>query len=211
MFVSVWVSSLRKMTNEKGKKTKRLNAKLQVGEVFPLERLAILDGSEVRLRKGEGLLHLHLARYTGCPVCNFHFKQFAEGYGQVKSKGIKSVFVLHSSKEDILEHQLTMSWTTSLNFISDEKKEIYGAVGLEPLSLWETIKSIPALIKAIRQVGYNKKYQKNREPQYQRPADILIDLKNGKIVDFKIASSQGDRWDFQQVIIKAGLVVSDAE
>ena len=188
-------------------KAKKLDAKLQIGDIFPLEQLVTLDGSEIRLRKGDGLLHLHLARYTGCPVCNFHFKQFADGYEQVKSKGIKSAFVLHSSKEDIIEHQLSMSWTTSLTFISDNKEEIYGLVGLKPLSFWETLKSLPALIKAIRKVGFNKKYQKDlKDADYQRPADILIDLKSGKIVDFKIAESQGDRWGYSDVIIKAGLV-----
>lgn len=49
--------------------------RLSIGDVFPIALLKTIDGVEVPLIGGKGLIYLQLRRFSGCPLCKLNGRQ----------------------------------------------------------------------------------------------------------------------------------------
>lgn len=96
-------------------------------------------------------------------------------------------------------------WSKKLDFIADQPRKLYKAVGAEAnLSFFETynLKSIKAVFKIRKEMKAFKKLGKE-DGINQRPIDILIDSKDGKVVAVKYGKNISDRWSVDEVVALA--------
>ena len=59
---------------------------IQAGDIIPFDSVTTVNGQEIPLKKvsSHPYIHLQLRRYTGCPVCNFHLKQYSNSIEKIK-------------------------------------------------------------------------------------------------------------------------------
>jgi peroxiredoxin len=180
----------------------QMTTQIQVGDKIPFDEITTIGDKTVKLSGGIGYIHLHFARYTGCPICNFHFKKYQARLEDIKSSGVQPFFILHSPKQQILENQMESSWARKLDFVSDVSKDLYFKVGCEAdlsfrqMFFWQVIKD--ALL--MRQFMKRFMSQGKETGIKQRPMDILIDAKTGIVVASKYGKTISDRWSVDDLL-----------
>jgi hypothetical protein len=172
---------------------------IQVGEVVPMDSVTTINGTELKLKNSEGLVYLRLARFSGCPVCNFQIKQFAGKMDTLKAKGILAAFVLHSEAEVIQENQGTAPWSKDLNWVADPKRSIYQAVGAEK-SAWAlfSFSGLSLALKYAKDFAFPRKGDESGPNQ--RPMDLLINSADGKVMAMHYGKRFADTWSIDQVL-----------
>ncbi|KAJ3301649.1 hypothetical protein HDV03_000528 [Kappamyces sp. JEL0829] len=177
---------------------------IAAGEIFPIAELVTTSDKKIAVRGDTGFLHLHLARYSGCPICNYHFKKYSARLQEVKEQHIETVFVLHSTKDTIIENQGSMLWTTKLNFVADPNRHVYKAAGrTSALSFFRMFdrktraigKSMLPYIKSVEMFGFFN------GGLSQRPIDLLIDRRSGLVLATHVGEHLSDRWDVDMLLM----------
>lgn len=175
-------------------------SKIEVGDVFPFESLESVSGSTVSLRGGSGIFHLYLGRFSGCSACNFNLKQLANKYDEFKKAAIKNVVVIHSPKDTIMENQGSkFGWTNKIEFVADPQRETYRKVGADMdvtmMLTWYVFTAV-----TLAKTEFQVKDRGIGEGVSQRPLDLLLDAKSGKVLEKFYGSRPSDAWSPAQVI-----------
>ncbi|KAJ3015835.1 UNVERIFIED_CONTAM: hypothetical protein HDU68_012547 [Siphonaria sp. JEL0065] len=168
-----------------------------VGKNVPTASVTSVQGDEIAIRSGSGIIHLQLRRFSGCPICNTHIRSYARYVQTLVELGVTPVVVFHSEADVIRENQAEAEWTKGMLFVADPERVIYKAFGAD-FSVW-SIFSIRAITTAMTNIG--KFSFKNRgigAGVTQRPMDILI--KDGIVLDFKYGVDAFDQWSGEEVV-----------
>ena len=171
-----------------------LAKQIEQGDNLPIDSFTTIQEKEIAVKSDTGLLYLHLARYSGCPVCNLHFRTVARRMPEMKERNIEVVFVMHSSQQVMLENQGSLEWAKELNFVADPEMKIYKQLGA--MQSWLKVSQPTGLATAA--AGFVDFHFKNHGAENGRnwvPLDILIDRATGKVVKVHQADAGiQDRW-----------------
>lgn len=177
--------------------------KLLVNDTFPINRLETIRGETINLWGGQGIVHLVLARHTGCIFCNFEMNKYSGKLERVKAAGIAPVFVIQSSAQVVVANQGEAPFSKMLTLVADPKRDIYVAAGVEVSSfimlksLWRAFKSdytsfFCQIKDFVKEVGVAE--------HKQVPANFLIDSSDGKIIAVHYGKSLYDQWGPDEVV-----------
>lgn len=187
--------------------------KLKVGDRVPFDCVetvldeTILLANPVATPPAATLLHVQLRRFSGCPVCNFHLRQFAARAAELRSKcHLQSVVVFHSTKEVIVENQGSAEWAAMLDFVADPTRALYKLCGAEK-SGWKYLfrlrwKTLVLGMRGMRGLLATRHWGAEAGIT-QQPMDMLVDVKSGCILDLKYGTDPADSWSVQEVLDKA--------
>jgi peroxiredoxin len=179
---------------------------LSIGDRAPFNSLQTVDGEQVPLVNGSGLVHLQLRRFSGCPLCHIHLRNYAREMDVVLEHGVTPVVVFHSSPDVIVENTRHVDWAAQFKFVADPDRELYKKAGAE-LSGWRylfrmRIKTFALALSGMP--GLMKRKRWGAEAGLtQRPMDILIDSKDGRILDLKYGIDSNDQWPVSDVVAGA--------
>jgi hypothetical protein len=165
--------------------------------------LTTIDASEIALPDADGLVHLQLRRFAGCPVCNLHLRSFTSRIAEIERTGIREVVVFHSSDAELHKYQGDMPF----DVVGDPNRLLYKEFGVEtsPRAVLN-----PRAWKALPRGWWN---MIRRAIRYRRaplpikptggslglPADFLI-APDGRLVAVKYGSHAYDQWSVDEVL-----------
>ncbi|KAJ3211025.1 hypothetical protein HDU67_004827, partial [Dinochytrium kinnereticum] len=175
--------------------------KYAVGDKIPFTELTSVNGDIIKFTGSTGLIHLQLRRFSGCPVCSFHLRSMSRILPTLETNQTQEIIVFHSSREIILENQVSVDWTRGFTFVADPKRDLYKALGAEfsgGLYLfrlrWSTLW---VAMKGIREFLGRKRWGAE-EGVTQRPMDLLVDASTGLILDLKYGVDPNDQWSAEE-------------
>lgn len=182
----------------------RVAGRLTVGDTVGRRTLQTLHGP-LRLPNAEGLTHLQLRRWAGCPVCNLHLRGFVLRSDEIAAAGIHELIVFHSSASELERHQPELPFP----IVPDPDRELYRAFGVERsmsalLSprLWRHVPRV--VLGAIRRLR-----QEHQAPrvfphggQLGLPADVLLDA-DGRVIAVKYGELAYDQWTVDELLAHA--------
>jgi AhpC/TSA antioxidant enzyme len=175
--------------------------RLAVGDKVGRRSLQTLAGPRP-FPDADGLTHLQLRRFAGCPVCNLHLRAFVLRSDEIAAAGIHEVIVFHSSAADLQRYQPDLPFP----IVPDPDRELYRAFGAERsrsavLSprLWRHVPRI--LLGVIRRV-----WQEHQAPrlfphggQLGLPADVLLDA-DGRVSAIGDGEHAYDQWTVDELL-----------
>ncbi|KAI9026362.1 hypothetical protein DFJ74DRAFT_766702 [Hyaloraphidium curvatum] len=167
---------------------------INVGDVIPFEAVETVNGKTVSLRGGEGLVHFYLGRFSGCPACNFLYKQYYNQRADFEAAGVTNVFVIHSEAKTILANQGDkFGWAKEVNFVADPSRKLYRKLGAEmTLSALATTYMATVVRNAFGQ--FRVEDEGVGEGRTQRPLELLIDAATGKVLAKYYGAKLNDAW-----------------
>lgn len=189
----------------------RPGGRLAAGDIVESRTLQTLDGL-LLLPHPEGLTHVQLRRWAGCPVCNLHLRAFVRASDDIAAAGIHELIVFHSSESELERYQPELPFP----IVPDPDRRLYRAFGVERSTsallsprLWRHVPRIAA--------GYIRRLW--REHQLPRlfphggqlglPADVLLDA-NGRVIAVKYGEMAYDQWSVDELLAQASAAgVSD--
>jgi len=172
---------------------------------IPFDKLTTIDGDKIQLTNSSGLVHLQLRRFSGCPICNTHLRNFSHSVPELQKLGVTEVVVFHSKDEIIKDTIRNVDWASQFKFVADPERELYIKMGAD-FSGWKYLfhmkmstllvglKGTPRLLKLKRwgmEAGIT-----------QRPMDVLIDTSSGRILDLHYGIDSNDQWSHEEVLSK---------
>eukprot|EP00835_Amoeboradix_gromovi_P000990 NODE_38_length_30618_cov_0.377142.p13 type:complete len:216 gc:universal NODE_38_length_30618_cov_0.377142:19268-18621(-) len=182
---------------------------LQEGDIVPIDSITTISDAKIDLKGSNGLIHLSLRRFSGCPICNLKMVAISTHLKDLKDALIREVIVLHSEKKVIQENQGKATWSAGLEFVADPSKQIYKAFGCKNGSMikmmkFSVIKAIIAGKKITKQFSNPKKEEGGSK---LLPMDAIIDCSNGKIVKIYYGKNAGDQWTVDEILKNAKTVI----
>lgn len=164
-----------------------------VGECLPPFELSTLAHGTVQV-PGLGFTHLQFRRFAGCPVCNLHLRQFAEGHERLSAAGVRTIAFFHSSAELMRPYQGALPFPT----VPDAERRWYRHFGVErsmlavahPQVVWSALRGL---------VGAPSNPFAGGGDQTGLPADFLIDS-DGLIVGTHYGQHADDQWSLEEVL-----------
>ncbi|KAJ3097313.1 hypothetical protein HDU97_004962 [Phlyctochytrium planicorne] len=179
---------------------------IAIGDVFPFETLTSIHDQPIAFRgKEKGLIHLQLRRFAGCPICNTHLRSISKGFDRLTAAGVTEVIAFHSEKEVIQEIHETVEWTRGFTFVADPERGIYKKLGADMTTLLEYLWSFKLSTVAAAFGGIATTFRSRWGAEAgvtQRPMDVLVDARDGRVVDFKYGEGPDDQWSLAEVLEK---------
>lgn len=153
----------------------------------------------------EGLTHLQLRRWAGCPVCNLHLRAFVQRSDEITAAGVREIIVFHSSASELKQYQPELPFP----IVPDPDRKLYREFGAERSlgavlnpRFWRHVPRV--LFGAIRRVW--KDHQAPRlfphGGQLGLPADILLDA-DGRVIAIRYGKHAYDQWSVDELLAHA--------
>lgn len=157
---------------------------ISIGDKLPFTYLTTITNERVNLIKTPGLVHIQFRRFSGCPICNLHLRQFSRKLDDLTQLGVEELVIFHSTATVIQENQV-QDWTKQFKFIADPTRSLYISVGAD-LSGWNYItsydcKAVKALIQSLPNL-IGKTKLGTEGVVTQRPMDLLVDRMTGVVL-----------------------------
>ncbi|KAI8898251.1 hypothetical protein BC833DRAFT_620508 [Globomyces pollinis-pini] len=173
---------------------------IRVGDVVPFESITTIQNEVIELNQSaNGLIHLHFARHSGCPICNYHLKKYSSKINIVKTSGVLPVFVFHSKPDTVRKNQGEVPWAKDLHLVGDGTKAFYKKLGIDSSKV--SFLNFRSMFIQLKYMNIFKFQDQGDElGTDQRPMDLLIDSKTGIILEMKYGVHPSDRWDVQTVL-----------
>jgi peroxiredoxin len=179
---------------------------IQVGAVVPPRTLTAVDGTEVRLPAADGLTHLQLRRFAGCPVCNLHLQAIAGGHEEIENAGVTELVVFHSRDEDLEPHVLDLPFAV----VGDPHKHLYVELGAESsVRAMADPRAWPAIARGlVRSIGLILRGHGKAPalfPEGRRwglPVDLLL-APSGEVLAAKHGAHADDQWSVDDLLAHA--------
>ena len=172
---------------------------LGVGDRVADRELTAIDGSIVRVPDPEGVVHLQLRRFAGCPICHVHMHEIGRRHQEIRDAGIHEVVVFHSEAELLREHQGDLPF----DVIPDPDKLLYREFGVE--SSIRSVLSLKAGLASLRGVRGGASIKAGltaKEDHFSQPADFLIGS-DGVVLAAKYGKHASDQWSVDELLALA--------
>lgn len=168
----------------------------KVGEQIAPFRLTTLAHGDLALPT-LGLVHLQFRRFAGCPVCNLHLRQFAQGQQRLQQAGVLTVAFFHSPADLMRPYQGALPFPC----VPDQERQFYRSFGVERSALAIVHpRVIGAGLRGLVSVRSNP-FAGGSE-QGGLPADFLLDS-TGTIRALHYGKHADDQWSLEQVLTLA--------
>jgi hypothetical protein len=178
--------------------------RLTVGDKIGRRTLPTLAGP-LPLPHPDGLTHLQLRRFAGCPVCNLHLRAVVLRSDEIAAAGIHEVIVFHSSAAELQRYQPDLPFP----IVPDPDRELYRAFGAErsvgavlSRRLWRHVPRV--LLGVIRRL-----WRQHQVPhlfphggQLGLPADVLLDA-DGRVRAVGYGEHAYDQWTVDELLAYA--------
>lgn len=172
--------------------------------VGPLS-LVTIAGDRLRLPNGEDLIHVHLLRFAGCPVCTLHVHAFAGRHAEIERAGVRTLLVYPSTRQELARYQPELPF----DVVADPERSLFRRMGAESSAralldprAWGP--SATAIVHAIATATHRRLTAPLRPNggSLGLPADLLI-APGGEVVASKYGEHAADHWTVDDVIIEA--------
>lgn len=169
----------------------------QVGEQIGPMTLPTLAHGELAL-PAAGLVHLQFRRFAGCPVCNLHLRQFAQGQARLAQANILTVAFFHSPAGQMRPYQGDLPFPC----VPDPERHFYKAFGVERSAL--AIVHLRVIGSALRGlVAARSNPFAGGSEQGGLPADFMLDA-TGTIRGLHYGKHANDQWSLEEVLAFGG-------
>jgi peroxiredoxin len=179
---------------------------IEVGTTVPPRTLTAVDGTEVRLPAADGLTHLQLRRFAGCPVCNLHLQSVAARHDEIATAGITELVVFHSRDEDLRPQMRDLPFAV----VGDPQKHLYVELGaessvramLDPRA-WSAIAR--GLARSLGLILRRRGKAPALFPEGRRwglPVDLLL-AADGEVLAAKYGAHADDQWSVDELLAHA--------
>jgi peroxiredoxin len=177
--------------------------RIQVGAVIPPRTLTAVDGHEVRLPAADGITHLQLRRFAGCPVCNLHLQSVARRHDEIAHAGVTELVVFHSRDEELEPQVRDLPFAV----VGDPQKHLYVELGAESsLRAMLDPRAWPAIARGlVRSMGLIVRRQGKAPalfPEGRRwglPVDLLL-TPSGEVLAAKYGAHADDQWSVDELL-----------
>ena len=180
----------------------------------PAESSACTDSPPTHASAGPRFVHLCLARFSGCPICNVTFRNYSRNLTEVAAADCEMVIVCHSTADMILENQGEAEWAFAsdlMSWVADPSFELYKAVGSGRQPFWRFLIS-PTVMKRAMQglfAGVTPKKDFFRRVELvngvktQVPVDVMVDTRDGVVTAISYGPTAADHRDAAWAITEA--------
>ena len=152
--------------------------KLEKDLAAPYFKLIDIYDREIDLKAYENKrLFIGFFRHAGCPFCNLRVHALTKLNEELKKNGMEMIFFFESKKE-VLLRSIFHKEVSPIPLISDPKKEMYAAYGLEPSAAIATKSHLSSFVQtAFRaaKAGVPIHLMADGESINTIPAEFLID------------------------------------
>lgn len=163
---------------------------------------------------GPRFVHLCLARFSGCPICNLKFRNYSRALKDVEAANCEMVIVCHSTSEMILENQGDADWafgSEAMSWVADPNFETYKAVGSGRQPLWRFLMSWTVMSKSIQALwagmmpkkNFARRVELTTGVKAQVPVDMMVDTRTGTITAISYGPSAADHQDAAWAVAQA--------
>lgn len=181
-------------------------ARIEPGAIVSPRTLTAVDGTEVRLPAADGLTHLQLRRFAGCPVCNLHLQSVAHRHDEITAADITELVVFHSTDEELLPQVDDLPFAV----LGDPNKRLYVELGAESsVRAMLDPRSWPAIVRGLaRSIGLlvrGKGTAPSLFPKGGRwglPVDLLL-APSGEVLASKYGTHADDQWSVDELLALA--------
>jgi peroxiredoxin len=175
---------------------------LSRGDRVAPRTIVSIDGRPLPI-PGNGLVHLQLRRYAGCPACNLHLRSIAARHQELVDAGITEVVVFHSSAAAVRPFQGQLPFDA----IADPERVLYTEFGVGSITLrsvWRgmTPHSWRAAARALCSAPTLKGALGQGEKHLGRAAEMLIDS-GGRVLAVHYGRYVDDHWSVDDVLALA--------
>lgn len=156
------------------------------------------DDAEQRFPAAEGVTHLQVRRFAGCPICAEHLRPFAERADELAAAGVHEVIVFKSDAANVRRHESHLPFAT----LPDPDGHWYAEldVGSTPRSLLN-LRAVWAFVTGVvRQRSLQGSLSLG--DHLGLPADFLLDP-DGTVLDRYYGSGATDGWSVHDVLRRA--------
>jgi peroxiredoxin len=180
-------------------------ARWQIGQNVGRRLLEDASGAPVALPRPQGLTHLQLRRFAGCPVCHLHLASFARRHGELQAAGVHEVVVFHTAADELRRHGAHLPFT----LVPDPGRVLYAAFGvgrgaaalLHPRAWWAILRAVAAApIGVLR--GRPLPPWAPAGGRLGLPADFLL-APDGRLVACRYGRHADDQWSVDEVLALA--------
>lgn len=156
--------------------------------------LQAVDGTSVSLPDRNGLIHLQLRRFAGCPACNLHLRSIALRHGELVEANVREVVVYRSPAMALEASASALPFA----LVADPTGSVRDDFGADR-SLRAVLdpRAWPALVKGGA-LGLGGAPVTGEDPLAQ-PAEFLIDCE-GRVLDCKYGAHADDQWSVDEIL-----------
>jgi peroxiredoxin len=173
-----------------------------------LDRLALttIAGGRLSLPNGEDLIHVHLLRFAGCPVCTLHVHAFTGRHAEIELAGVRSLLVYPSTRQELARYQPELPF----DVVADPERSLFRRLGAE-----SSVRAVldprawgPSAVAIAQAVATAVRERRPIAPRTSKegslglPADLLI-APDGEVVGSKYGAHAADHWTVDEVIAAA--------
>jgi peroxiredoxin len=173
------------------------------GAALPARELTAVSGERIRIPDGEGMVHLQLRRFAGCPICHLHLRSIVRRHGDITAAGVREVVVFHSPAEELAPHAGGLPFP----LVADPDRRLYTELGVDSSSralldprAWLPILRAVVVGTAAMIVGRQRPPAAN--PHGGRlglPGDFLI-ARDGRVLACKYGEHADDQWSVDELL-----------
>lgn len=164
------------------------------GERVKVRTVDTTEGS-LRFPAAEGLTHLQVRRFAGCPICAEHLRPFTKRRAELDAAGITEFIVFKSTEAQVRTHEANLGLPT----VPDPEERWY--------SEFEVTSSVRSLLHPVALATFVRSVVRHRSLQGSLtigdhlglPGDFLLDP-DGTILDFFYGRNAADGWSVDTVL-----------
>lgn len=177
--------------------------RIQVGAVFAPRTLTAVDGTQQRVPAADGLTHLQLRRFAGCPVCNLHLQSIAGRHAAIEAAGVTEQVVFHSSDQELRPQVRDLPFAV----FGDPQKRLYVEVGAESsVRAMADPRAWPAIVRGLVRSTALILRRRGKAPKlfphgrrWGLPVDVLL-APSGEVLAVHHGAHADDQWSVDELL-----------
>ena len=187
-----------------------------MGSKLPFPSVTTVKGRVIPFTRTTGprFVHLCIARFSGCPMCNLAYRNYARKLVEVQAADCEFVIVCHSTAELILENQGSAEWafaSEAMSWVASPSFEHHTAVGSGRQAFWRFFISPTVLVTAVKSLwagmapgrDFFRRAEIFTGVKNVVPVDIMVDTRSGVITAISYGPSVADHKDAAWAVAEA--------
>ncbi len=174
-----------------------------VGQRVDVREVGTTEGL-LRFPAAQGLTHLQVRRFAGCPICAEHLRPFTRRRAELDAAGITEFVVFKSTEVEVRAHESHLG----LPAVGDAEARWYAE--FEVTSNVRSLLHPAALATFVRSVVRHRSLLGSLSvgDHLGLPADFLLDP-DGEILDCCYGRNAADGWSVDTVLQRGATLVPD--
>ena len=172
---------------------------LEPGARIEPRNVSTADGREQRFPYAEGVTHLQLRRFAGCPICGEHLRPFAERAEELNAAGVQEMIVFKSDAAHVRRFEGALPFDT----LPDPDGHWYAELGVR--STAGSLLNLRAVWAFVAGVARNRSLRGSLTlgDHLGLPADFLL-TQDGTVLGCYYGTGAADGWSVDEVLQPGG-------